>query len=79
MHMKLGKVTNNDPLERPSISLHASAVQQLHAYRAYYKGVHGDEITLSTLLEEIAKRFLREDRDFQKFYSAHPSAGADAK
>jgi hypothetical protein len=76
--MKLSKVTSNDPVGRQAISFHQSTTRQLQAYRAYYQSVHGDEISLSQLVEEIAKRFLREDREFHKWLTKNPNAGAEA-
>jgi hypothetical protein len=74
--MKLGKVTSNDPVKRQALGLHQTTIRQLEAYRAYYLSVHGDEISMSQLVEEIAKRFLKEDRDFQKYFAKTPTAGA---
>jgi hypothetical protein len=77
--MKLGKVTSNDPVGRKAINFHLSTTTQLEAYQAYYQSIHGDEISLSQLVEEIAKRFLKDDRDFQKFFAKKPAAtSADA-
>ncbi len=70
--MKLGKVTSNDPIERQALGFHKSTVQQLQHYRSYYQAVHGDDITMSLLVEEICKRFMREDRGFHKFEEQNP-------
>ena len=67
--MKLGKVTSNDPYIRTTIKLRQSTANQLELYQDYYKKVYGDEITLNTLLEEVARAFLRDDKGFQKFES----------
>lgn len=75
--MKLPKVTSSDPMKREALSLHQSTVDQLQAYRQYYKSIHGDEISMSQLVEEMVKRFMRDDRDFQKVLAAKPAAGAD--
>ena len=64
--MRLGKVTSNDPMKREALSLHQSTVDQLQAYRAHYRSVHGDEISMSQMVEEMVKRFMRDDREFQK-------------
>ena len=77
--MKLGKVTHNDPVVRQSLSLHKSSIDQLAAYQAYYKSVHGDEISMSQLVEEMTKRFMKEDRDFVKFIEAATKAASPAK
>ena len=69
-NMKLGKVTSNDPVERQALGIHKSTVQQLQQYRAFYQNVHGDEISMSLLVEEICKRFMHEDKSFQKFVAA---------
>jgi len=76
--MKLGKVTSNDPVGRKAINFHQSTTTQLEAYQAYYQQIHGDEISLSQLVEEIAKRFLKDDRDFQKFFAKKPVAAPAA-
>lgn len=70
--MKLGKVTSNDPVGRKAINFHLSTTTQLEAYQAYYKSIHGDEISLSQLVEEMLKRFMRDDREFQKFAAKKP-------
>lgn len=80
--MKLGKVTSNDPVERQALGIHKSTVQQLQLYRAFYQSVHGDEISMSLLVEEICKRFMLDDKAFHKFIAAKekegPSAGSGA-
>ncbi len=68
--MKLAKVTSNDPVKRQAVSMHQSVLQRLEHYRVHYHSVHGDEISLSLLVEEICKRFMHDDRDFQKFLAA---------
>ena len=65
--MKLKRVTTNDPVERVALSLHQSLTANLAAYREFYKQTYGDEISLSQLVEEMAKSFMAEDKAFQKF------------
>lgn len=65
--MKLGKVTKNDPMERVPLSMHSSVVKQLQDYRQFYKAVTGEEISMSLLVEEMTKKFMLEDKAFQKF------------
>jgi len=80
--MKLRKVTSNDPLERHALSIHHSVGHKLQTYRRYYKSVHGDEISMSLLVESMCKRLMEEDREFQKFVAAMPapaSGGASTK
>lgn len=65
--MKLPKVTKNDPIERLAVGIHKSVNDDVKAYQDFYKSVHGDEIQLGMLVEEMLKRFMAEDKDFQKF------------
>lgn len=65
--MKLKRVTTNDPVERVALSLHQSLTSNLAAYREFYKQTYGDEISLSQLVEEMAKSFMTEDKAFQKY------------
>lgn len=65
--MKLGKVTKNDPMKRVPVSMHESVVKDLEAYRAFYKQETGEEISMSLLVEEMTKRFMLEDKSFQKY------------
>ena len=65
--MKLGKVTKNDPMERLPLSVHSSVVKQLQEYRSFYKAETGEEISMSLLIEEMGKKFMSEDKDFQKY------------
>lgn len=68
--MKLGKVTKNDPMKRLALSVHDSFVKQLEDYRSFYQQETGDEIPMSLLVEEMGKKFLQEDKSFQKFMDA---------
>lgn len=65
--MKLGKVTKNDPMKRLALSVHESTVKDLEAYRAFYRQETRDEIPMNLLVEEMAKRFMAEDKAFQRF------------
>lgn len=64
--MKLGKVTKKDPMERVPLSMHSSVVKELQEYRNFYKATTGEEISMSLLIEEMTKRFMREDKSFQQ-------------
>ncbi len=68
--MKLPKVTKNDPVERLAVGIHKSVNDELKAYQSFYKSVHGEEIQMGMLVEEMLKRFMAEDRNFQKSKSA---------
>jgi hypothetical protein len=65
--MKLPKVTKNDPVERLAVGIHKSVNDDLKAYQAFYKSVTAEEIQMGMMVEEMLKRFLAEDKDFQKF------------
>jgi hypothetical protein len=65
--MKLGKVTKNDPMERLPLSVHSSVAKQLQSYRSFYKSETGEEISMSLLVEEMTKKFMSEDKAFQKY------------
>lgn len=67
--MKLPKVTKNDPIERLAVGIHKSVNDDLKSYQAFYKSVHGEEIQMGMLVEEVLKRFMAEDKDFVKFKS----------
>jgi Uncharacterized conserved small protein len=73
--MKLGKVTKNDPMKRVPLSMHESVNKQLELYRVFYKNNTNEEISMSLLVEEMTKKFMAEDKDFQKFLKAQ-NAGA---
>jgi hypothetical protein len=64
--MKL-RVSRKDPSRRVDLFVHASVLRDLRRYQEYYKHATGDEIRLSRLIEEITKRFMRSDREFQQF------------
>ena len=66
MSINIPKVTKNDPLKRLPISVHTSTEANLAAYRAYYTQVHGDDISLSLLVEVILNQHLTNDKSFQK-------------
>jgi hypothetical protein len=38
----------------------------LKAYQAHYKSVHGEEIPMGLMIEEMLKGYLAEDKNFQK-------------
>lgn len=65
--MKLRKVTKSEPLERLSVSVHASTAEALKQYQAFYKANTGDEIPMGLMVEEMLKSFMAKDRAFQKF------------
>lgn len=75
MGIKLGKVTKNDPLKRLALSVHSSTLADLEQYRAFYHQEFNEEISMSLLVEEMTKKFMAEDKDFQKFLKAQ-NAGA---
>ena len=76
MGIKLGKVTKNDPLKRLALSVHSSTLADLEQYRAFYHQEFNEEISMSLLVEEMAKRFMREDKGFQKFLAAQRNSTA---
>lgn len=65
--MKLAKVTSNEKSERIPLNLRASVAKHVKLYRDFYKKVHGDEIAMSHMIEEMLKSFMGEDKAFQKF------------
>jgi hypothetical protein len=69
--MKLRKVTKSEPLERLSVSVHASTSEALKQYQAFYKSNTGDDIPMGLMVEEMLKTFMAKDRAFQKFSSSN--------
>jgi len=67
--MKLQKVTKNDPIERLAVGIHQSVNNDLKKYQEFYKSVHGEEIPMGLMVEEMLKAFIAEDKNFQKFKS----------
>jgi len=52
------------------LGIHRSVADQLQQYRTFYKQETGDDISMSVMLEEIARKFMAEDKAFQRFVSA---------
>jgi len=73
--MKLGRVTNNDPIKRLSLGMHVSMISQLEQYQKFYQGTYGDEITPGHLVESILKKFFESDREFQKQLESAKATG----
>lgn len=65
--MKLPKITKTDPLERLAVGIHQTVNNDLKRYQEFYKSVTSEDIPMGTMVEEMLKRFLAEDKDFQKF------------
>lgn len=65
--MKLLKVTKTDPIERLAVGIHKSVHDDLKTYQVFYKSNTQEEIPMGMMVEEMLKRFLAEDKDFQKF------------
>lgn len=68
--MKLGKVTTNDPPKRLALSVRSSTVSDLERYQDFYKQETGEDIPMSLLVEEMTKRFMLDDKAFQRFKKA---------
>lgn len=64
--MKLKKISKKDPMVRINLSMRKSTQDLLESYRQYYLKVHGEDIEISNILEEIAKEFISTDKDFAK-------------
>lgn len=64
--MKLKKVTKNEPLVRLAVSVRASTLHMLEAYRAHYRVAYGEEIERSQLVDEILRDYMQSDKDFMK-------------
>lgn len=73
--MKLRKVTKSEPLERLSVSVHASTAEALKQYQAFYKTNTGDEIPMGLMVEEMLKSFMAKDKAFQKFAASARTSG----
>lgn len=67
--MKLPKVTKNDPIERLAVGIHQSTNNDLKLYQDFYKSIHGEEIPMNLMVEEMLKAFLADDKNFAKFKS----------
>lgn len=72
--MKLPRVTEVDPVVRRTVGLHQSVFEKLELYQKMYKNHYGDEISLSLVLEEMAKSFMETDRDFAKYCKDNENA-----
>lgn len=70
MKLKLPKITATDPIERLSVGLKQSTVNMLKNYQAAYAEVYGEEIPTSTLVDDIIRRFISEDKAFLKAFNA---------
>lgn len=72
--MRLKKVTQNDPVERMAVSIHASTQKRIEAYRDYYLKTYGEPIERSHLVEQILLDYLNGDKEFAKFLAAKTAA-----
>lgn len=73
--MRLKKVTQNDPVERLTVSVKKSTQDRLEAYRAHYERTYGEPIERSHLVEQVLLDYMTGDKDFMKQLSK--SEGAD--
>ena len=64
--MKLQKLLKADPVERLSLSIHLSTLNQLTAYKEYYEATYGEQIPQARLVEEMLKAFMAQDKEFLK-------------
>lgn len=64
--MKIQRLSKADPVERLSVSLKKSILDQLEAYKAYYEEHYKEPVQMSRLLEEILKQFIAGDKEFLK-------------
>lgn len=69
----IGRVTENDPVERSTISLKLSTRKELEAYRVFYEDAMGDEIVRQKLIEEFVKMALGKDTGFAAWKKANPA------
>lgn len=65
--MKLSKIESNERTVKQNWSLKGSTVDQLEAYRRYYKKVHRSEVGMKDMAEHMLLAFLKDDKDFQRF------------
>lgn len=75
MKIKLPKAPTVDPVERVSFSLRKSSIEMINAYRDAYENAYGEKINLSSLVEDMLKGFMTEDKAFMKFYQQRPKEG----
>jgi len=61
----IGRVTENDPIDRFSIGLKLSTRTDLEAYREYYSQATGDDIDRTKLIEELLRAAMRADNGFK--------------
>lgn len=66
MKLKLPKITANDPIERLAVGVKQSTLNLLKQYQSLYKEAYGEEIPLSTLVDDVLRRFILEDKEFVK-------------
>jgi hypothetical protein len=71
--MKLGKLPDQDKVERKPVGLRQSTWKRLDEYQKLYKKNYGNEIKLGDLIEQMLESFMDSDKDFQK----HLKDGAD--
>ena len=64
--MKLPKITNNDPLVARRIPLHQSIVDLCDAYREEYEKNHGEELSVTELMEYVLKQYIESDKAFMR-------------
>jgi len=64
--MKLKKISQKDRVRPLKLGIRESTAELLDQYRAHYKQVHGEEISLARLVDEILLQFMQEDKPFMK-------------
>lgn len=79
MKIKLPKAPTADPVERVSFSLRKSSIEMINAYRDAYEDAYGEKINLSSLVEDMLKGFMSEDKAFMKFFQQRQKEGAPSR
>lgn len=65
--MKMRKITSQDPIVRQTLGFKSSFINDITLYQKMYKIQYGDEISLSALLEEMARNYMSSDKDFKSY------------
>ena len=76
---KLKNLTvQNDPMERLTVNLHLSVLDKLTLYKQFYEKSLGGKLQLNSIVEEMLKTVMDEDKDFKTFLKAHEEAHVSA-
>jgi hypothetical protein len=74
----IGKVTENDPLVRLTLSMKTSQMGELLAWMAFYKDATGDAIERPHAVTELLKFAIGQDKSFNAWKKDNPTLVAQA-